>query len=280
MVLIHETPVRLRLGAQLCMEKKQLVLNNQLVTYYEEGHGPTPIIFLHGWRSEATVWQSTIQALCALRFAQKYILYALNFPGFGTSEPPHRPFTLHDYAEIVKEFVIKLLAISHKPQAIIVGHSFGARVAVKLAAQNPELIQKLILVDCGKTHGQSAQRTAQSVLVTLAKPFFKPGFMQPLRKKIYEWLGAEDYIATPELKETYLNIIREPLEPLFPQITVPTLIIWGEKDTTVPLTYGKKIHRAICASRFAVIKNAGHFPFLDDPATFLNLLKSDFDNSD
>lgn len=254
------------------MTRKQIIIDGLLIRYYTEGEGKTPIIFLHGWRSSAAVWHNTIYQLTAIRESKTYSLYAIDLPGFGKSEIPKTPFTLHDYAEIVKEFIIAIQSQESRIPVCIVGHSFGGRIAVKLAAEHPKFVQKLILVGCGGARENSARRTALIACAKIVKPFFTPRFMHPLRKKIYQALGAEDYLATPELKETYLNIINEPLEPLFPRITTPTVIIWGENDEEAPLEYGKKMARAISHAKLVVIKNAGHFCFLDQPEEFIKVL--------
>lgn len=264
------------------MTQKQIILNNLLINYYTEGTGGAPIIFLHGWRSEALVWHSIIKNL-KLRI-ENYALYALDLPGFGNSEMPKNPFTLHDYAKIVKEFIGTLNPPHFAPQdgaswskqpltlnPIIIGHSFGARIAIKLAAENPTLIQKLVLVGSGGA--RPWWRHIGMCIAKFIKPFFIPRFMQPFREKLYRIIGAEDYVATPKLKKTVLNILHEPLEPLFPRIQTPTIIIWGEKDAVTPLAYGQKIHRDIHDSHFVIIKNAGHFCFLEQPEEFIKILE-------
>lgn len=254
------------------MTHKQIIIRGLLIHYYIEGEGRTPIIFLHGWRSEAAVWHNTIHQLTHALPSKTYSMYAIDLPGFGKSEIPQHPFTLRDYANIVKEFITRIRNPKSEIRSLIIGHSFGGRIAVKLAAEHPKFIQKLILVGCGGARGQSAKRKAFSACAKIVKPFFTPRFMHPLRKKIYQALGAEDYVATPELKETYLNIINEPLEPLFPRITTQTVIIWGDKDKEAPREYGEKMHRSIRGSRFTVISNAGHFCFLDQPEEFIKII--------
>lgn len=248
------------------MTEKKLVLNNLLVTYYEQGNGTAPLIFLHGWRSEAAVWLPLFKSLYKI----PYTLYAVDLPGFGKSETPKKPFILEDYADVVQEFVSKVIGQTSK--VTLVGHSFGARVAIKCAATHPELIEKLVLVDSGGARMKSEKRKALKIVAKLAKLFFKPGFMQPLRKKIYERLGATDYVATPELQQTFLNIINEDLTPLFPKITAPTLIVWGEKDEETPLSYARIMHQTIPHSELVILPNAGHFSFLDNPEKFVQAL--------
>jgi pimeloyl-ACP methyl ester carboxylesterase len=80
-------------------------------------------------------------------------------------------------------------------------------------------------------------------------------------------------LAIPELKNTFINIINEDLLKLVPKIGIPTLIIWGEDDQEVPLAFGQKMHFQIPNSIFYILKEAGHFSFLDKPEEFVGELR-------
>lgn len=242
-----------------------MVCGDLVISYYEqapEQKAETAIIFLHGWRSEAAVWFSLFKTL----HQKPYTLYALDLPGFGKSETPRQSFTLNDYAKIVREFVLKVS--NQISPVIIIGHSFGARIALNLTAENPELVKKLILVGAGGARIHSARRAGLGLIARMLKPFFTPLFMQPLRRTIYQWLGADDYIATPHLKQTFLNIISENLDKFLLSISCPTLIVWGANDTVAPVSYGVHLHKKIRNSQLTIIPNAGHFSFLDQPEEF------------
>ena len=247
------------------MAQKQAVINGLLINYYREGEG-RPLIFLHGWRSDASVWLPLFPSLTP----HPYALYALDLPGFGRSETPRTAYTLHDYAEIIKKFV-SLIPNPSSIAPIIVGHSFGARIALKYAAMNPGSLQKLILIGAGGA--REARVGIKKIIAKLLRPLFTPRFMQPLRRRLYVMIGADDYLATPHLQKTFVNILNEDMLPLAKKITVPTLIVWGEHDKMAPLAYGKKLHEAIQGSQLAIIKNTGHFCFHDQPEEFTEILQ-------
>jgi pimeloyl-ACP methyl ester carboxylesterase len=92
--------------------------------------------------------------------------------------------------------------------------------------------------------------------------------MQGLRKKIYQKIGAEDYLATPELQKTFVNVTSEDLSEDMKKIQMPTLIISGENDKVTPPTYGELMKFLIKDSKIVILKNAGHFSFLDRPGKF------------
>src|SRR5688500_6023192 len=113
------------------MESKQIVLQGLAARYYSvqpKAAGPYPaLLFLHGWRSEGKVWMEIMQRLGE----QGTVSFALDLPGFGGSEAPRSNWGVSDYCRVVDEFVKKLgLA-----QVILVGHSFGGRIAIKLCSE-------------------------------------------------------------------------------------------------------------------------------------------------
>lgn len=251
---------------------EQMVIEKQLLSFVCKGNrSGRAILFLHGWRSQKEVWQGTFDAL--LKEHPEFCIVTLDLPGFGSSSLPQGDWKVGDYAELVAKFIKKM----ELKDLVLVGHSFGGRVAVKLASVRTDLIKKLVLVDAAGFVMQKAKKDALKLAAKIVKPLFKPKFMQGLRKKIYKSLGAEDYVETPELRQVYLNAVNEDLTPSLKRILQPTLIVFGEADTDTPVEYGKQMNGLIQNSKLQIIKNAGHFSFLDKPNEFVNLL-NDFIN--
>lgn len=247
------------------MEKNNIIINDTLVSYSAVGRGDKSLIFLHGWRSNKEAWLPVVHCM----ENAGYRLIFIDLPGFGASETPQRPYTLHDYAETVRILTEKLGLKVHA----VIGHSAGARIAVKLAVENPTLFQKLVLVASGGARPPFMEMKV--CLAKILKPFFTPVFMTPLRKKLYAMIGAEDYLATPELQKTFVNIVNENIDTLLPHIKTDTLIIWGDKDEVAPLTYGKHIAQLTPNARLEVLHGAGHYCFSEQPKQFTDML-SDF----
>ena len=247
--------------------QKNITVQGRVVSYLSTGAGPKTIIFLHGWRSNAEAWRPILDRLDE----RGYALYALDLPGFGASEMPQTAMTLEGYAEIVRAFA-EAAGIG-KGGLTLVGHSFGARVAAKIAADGSGFAERVILVASGGDRQAPMARAAKMILAKIMKPFFAPSFMRPLRARIYRAMGAEDYVATPELRQTLMNVIGEDLAPLLPRIKTETLVIWGECDETAPLAYGKKMAKAIPGARLEIMNGAGHYCFAEQPDRFVRLLK-------
>ena len=261
----------------------QVVVGNNLISFNQSGTGDSAVIFLHGWRSQKEVWGSVCRRIGESE-NRSFKLYALDLPGFGGSPAPTKQpldklgtpqstnieegWGVGDYAETVKGFIEKL----ELKNVIIVGHSFGGRVGVKLASKYPSIISKLVLVDSAGFANQTAKKSAIGIIAKIAKPFFKAKFMQGLRHKIYNTIGAEDYVATPNLQKTFVNVVSEDLSKDMEKIICPTLIITGENDKDTPVEFGKRMQTIIHNSKFVILPGSGHFSFLDKPEDFLKIL--------
>jgi pimeloyl-ACP methyl ester carboxylesterase len=246
---------------------KQVIINNLLISYGERaGESGKTLLFLHGWRSNKEVWASVVQKLGNYEIGK----LAIDLPGFGQSQIPSRSMTVGDYANIVAEFIKKL----ELKNVIIVGHSFGGRVGIKLASEHPELISKLVLVDSAGFPMPAGKKSLMKIAAKIVKPIFKPRAMQGLRRKIYQAIGAEDYLATPELQKTFVNITGEDLTEDMKRIQAPTLIIYGQNDKDTPPQYGELMRCLIHNSKFIILNSAGHFSFLDRPEGFAEALKN------
>lgn len=245
---------------------KQIIVNGQPVSYLEINNVQSEyvLLFLHGWRSQKEVWSQVVSSMY-----QVASIYAVDLPGFGASPAPKKAWSMGDYAQTVKEFIEKL----ELKNVIVVGHSFGGRIGIKLASHYPELVKKLILVDSAGFAASSSKKSFMGVVAKIVKPFFKPGFMQGLRRQIYKIIGAEDYVATPELQKTFVNITNEDLTEDIKRIKTPTLLVWGEDDKETPVGFLNKMRSLMPNAKYQILSDAGHFSFLDRPEEFVNELQ-------
>ncbi|MBI2446679.1 MAG: alpha/beta hydrolase [Parcubacteria group bacterium] len=221
------------------------------------------LVFLHGWGVSSKIFEPLFYYL-----KDDFKIFTVDLPGFGKT-PIEKTMVLKDYADFVYEF----LKINNIENPIIIGHSFGGAVAIKLALIYPDSISKLILVDA------SAIRRPKRKMLLLEKiwPVLKPIISEKLRiiiKKLMK-LDKTDWaqIKNAELKQTFKNVIKENLELQLNSIKNSVLVIWGENDAMTPLKEGELIVKTIPSAKLAVIKNAGHFPFLEKPEKFIKLIK-------
>ena len=251
----------------MSISPRQIIVSGLSVTYYcnEPPVAAATAVFLHGWQGSALSWQPILEVFDS----RSVKFYALDLPGFGRSQLPQRPFSVGDYAEVVKSFMAKLEIQS----AAIIGHSFGGRIAIKLASAYPELISKLVLVDCAGFKDTSLKKYSVLAIMKLFKPIlFLPG-LSGLRRFGYKIIGASDYTSSGKLKETFIKVINEDVTAYLPKIKTPTLLVWGQLDRETPLEFGNRMKDLIPASRLVVLPSTGHFSFLDDSPGFIKALE-------
>lgn len=244
------------------------IIVQKLLTYYEIHGKGRPLVVLHGWGSNLNSFAMILPEL-----SKKYKIYLLDLPGFGKTQAPKTDWHVADYVLFVEEFLEKFnLHKSH-----FLGHSFGARVLIKLAAQKPELCEKLILT--GAAGIKPSKTLKQHLLKAIAKTgklFLSVPLLKKLKpyfqKKLYQFNGSDDYLQAGNLRQTFLNIINEDLTPFLNLIITPTLLIWGENDQDTPLSDAKKMQKIIPHSQLKIIPGAGHYAFIDQPRQFLALL--------
>jgi pimeloyl-ACP methyl ester carboxylesterase len=155
----------------------------------------------------------------------------------------------------------------------LLGHSHGGRVSIALAAEHPDHVDHLILVNSAgirppRTHGLRLRGlVARGGRKVLAHPLAGSAGRRAL-SHLYASLGMTDYANAGPLRATFVRIVNEDLVDLLPRIQAQTLIIWGARDTETPLWMGDRMARTIPKARMVVLEEAGHYSFLDEPGRF------------
>jgi len=198
---------------------------------------------------------------------KRFNIYLIDLPGFGDSQTPMETFSVEDYKNTIKEFIKKMLI----KKTTLIGHSFGGRITIKLAVENPSFLEKIVLVNTAGVVTASTLKKIASVLAKIISPFFKPTFMQPFRKKLYALLGSE-YLKNEQLSKIFSNVVSEDLVKHLSDINIPTLIIWGDKDRVTPIDFAYLMKNKIKYSKLDILNSAGHFSFLDQPEKFIKSL--------
>jgi pimeloyl-ACP methyl ester carboxylesterase len=252
----------------------KMCLNGIDVNYYDRGSGDA-VLFLHGWGSDFSVFRPFLD-----RLAGKRRVCAPNLPGFGGSGEPLVPWGVDDYADFALAFLKKL----DIDAADLIGHSHGGRIVIKLTSRRPLplRVSKAVLVSsAGIRPPRTAKQKCRLALYKIVKgllsrPFVEkkfPGLLESWRRKN----ASPDYRnASPRMRECFVKIVNEDLTPFLSSISCPTLLLWGENDRETPLGDGKIMERLIPDVGLVELKNAGHYPFLDQPFVFGKVLDSFF----
>ncbi|MDH7476259.1 MAG: alpha/beta hydrolase [Microgenomates group bacterium] len=221
------------------------------VRYFKKGRG-RPIVFVHGWGG-------TIESLKPLAnlLAENFQSIVIELPGFGQSDPPDKDWGVEEYAQLVREIIQKLKL----NQIIYFGHSFGGGLGIFLAAQQPSIIEKLIL--CNSSFKREVRRSR------LAK-FFRstPRQIKLLIYKIF--FPSSDLAKFPHLENNFRKIVVTDLTKYLPKIKSPTFILWGENDEITPLGLAYELKEKIRQSRLKIFSKEKHNLPLKSPQLVYN----------
>lgn len=247
---------------------KDIEIDGQKLAYEQSGAG-RPLVLMHGWGCDHTTVRS-IAATAAL----SHTVYNVDFPGFGASPEPAGVWGVYDYAGLIEKFIQRL----GLDRPVLVGHSFGGRVAIILASRMP--VDKVILVDAAgikprrtftyyyKVYTFKAAKMAMKLIYGADGAQKRIDSMRAKR-------GSSDYAsASPRMRAIMSRVVNEDLTRLLPSVTAPTLLVWGENDTATPLADAKKMNSLLPDSGLVSFPGCGHYSFLDNPAQFAAVLKS------
>ena len=233
------------------------------VNYEIRGEGHR-VLLLHGWGCDLTLMRPV-----ADRLADACRVLSLDFPGHGQSDRPPEPWGVPEYADCLTELLRQL---DFTPCQVI-AHSFGARVAVWIAAHQPALFTRMVLTGAagirppqteeGKKRAQAYQRAKR--MAGLAE---KTVILAPAARKMREYFqhkyGSRDYNALDEeMKKTFVRVISLDLSDLYDRISIPTLLLWGDQDTETPLWMGKRMEEMIPDAGLVLLEGGTHFAYLE-----------------
>jgi len=259
-----------------------IVTDRGVVHYESQGRG-RPVILLHGWLESWVPWMGTMAAL-----SHSYKTYALDFWGFGESGK-QGSFTVRDYIEMVDQF-IERLGIE---QALIIGHSMGGTVALGLALEHPQRVQKVVVVGSpivGDGLALFLRLAARRFLASLA--YKMPGAI-PLGVRLSSPFLARDWktwyrMFKDDLSRTTLesfhysiaSLRHTDLRPRLGEISVPTLGIYGRIDRIVDPRQGEVLAQGVPSAEIRYFDRSGHFPMLDEPERFYQTLSEFLDRNE
>ena len=250
-----------------------MTIDGYNISYKETGDGKQSVIILQGWGTDMSVYDSIAKLLSA-----KYRVIQFDMPGFGSSGEPRSAWSVDDYTD----FFIKFVNALGIDKSILIGHSYGGRVIIKLANRDNISfeIDRIILIDSA---GIMPHRTSKQKAKVARYKFMKKIVEIPPVKALFpdlieQWKsrqGSSDYRnASPIMRQCLVKSVNEDLTDLLPSIKQEVLLIWGDRDTATPLADGQKMEKLLANAGLAVIKGAGHYSFLDNPIVFANIMKS------
>lgn len=224
-----------------------------------------PVLLLHGWGASAEAMRMIAEDL-----ARNYDVAALDFPGHGKSSPPPEPWRVSNFTALT----LKVMDQLGLKQPHVIAHSFGGRVVIKLAAENPQRISRLVLTGAAglppeRTHGQRARLKVAGIGKRVKRTLGDTSVSRWLESRWVHHVASADYqAASGTMRGTLVNIVAEDLSDWLPRIEAPTLLIWGAEDRDTPLSSGQRMAALIPSSELVVLEGGGHFAYAEQYSKF------------
>ena len=271
------------------MEREEIVLHGHRVSYRQAGWGPL-IVLIHGITGSSDTWLDVIDDL-----AQDHTVVAPDLLGHGESAKPRGDYSLGAYASGIRDL---LAALGHD-RGTVVGHSLGGGVAMQMAYQFPERVERLVLVSSG-----GLGREVNLLLRAAALPGSELVLPLLTARGIVDWTNAVagflgrfglrpgadleeiwrgfSSLSDVEARTAFVHTLRGIIDPggqrvsaqdrLYLAAEMPSLIVWGERDPVIPFAHGLRASEAMPGSRLVSFPDAGHFPHREAPRRFADAL--------
>src|ERR687894_1008195 len=275
----------------------ELALHGHRVRYLQAGEGPV-LALIHGITSSAATWEPVIAGLCA-----EHTVIAPDLLGHGASAKPRGDYSLGAYASGIRD----LLAVLGHDRVTVVGHSLGGGVAMQFAYQFPERCERLVLVGSG-----GLGKEVSPLLRALSAPGAEYLLALLLARRLHgiasrvgstvgrlgvrgdqlmtELWNSYTRLTDARAQRAFFHTIRSVIDPagqrvsardrLYLAADVPTLIVWGERDSVIPVEHARVAHDLIPGSRLEIFPGCGHFVPIEAPGRFVEVLEDFLDTTE
>ena len=234
------------------------------------------VLFLHGLGSSSLTWRDIPEAL-----SKYFHTIVLDLVGFGLTDKPHENYTIDYFCKFLDKFLSKM-GVECTEKLNVIGHSLGGYIALEYSIRNKTRINKLILFNSSGLLGKPTPLLCDYLDAVLT---IDPVLRYNKLKNVFEKLLADRIRLLPIVVDIFVSIIDMPgakhaFESAFENSTsttldlntidtikeIPCLIIWGEKDRLIPVTFAEKFREILENATILIIKDAGHSPFIEKPA--------------
>lgn len=236
-------------------KEKKIIIDGSPLAYFKEGEKGLPVILLHGWGQSKETWIKIIKNL-----EKKYIVYALDLPGFGKTPLIKNVLTINDYEKIIEEFI----NINKIKKPILLGHSFGGKIALEFAIKQKNKINKLILYSSSAFPKKGILNSTISLGIKILRSKF---LVLPIM--LYLIVRKKEYKKFKILLEIYKKQKTKSFNKENTKIKIKTLLIYGKYDTICSSFYGKELNKIIPNSKLFIFEKSSHLAHLEEEKKFI-----------
>lgn len=241
-----------------------ITINDLNIAYEEAGTGKD-VVLLHGWGQNKEMMANIFHHL-----KDSFHVVSLDFPGFGESDEPHDVWGVSDYEAFLHEFMTQL----HITKPILIGHSFGCRVAIRYAKDHPDNVNKMCLT------GAAGIRPKRGLDYHIKTKAFKAGKwvlkatgQNKRLEELQKNAGSEDYRnASAVMRPTFVKVVNDDISDILKDVKCSVLLVWGENDVATPLWMGKQMEKEMPDAGLAIFENDDHFAYWHQADRFNRVL--------
>ena len=228
-------------------KERQVIVNDLAIKYLDEGTGQS-LLLVHGWRDKKETFDSLTKHL-----SKNYRCICVDLPNFGASQDSENTVTIEQYAKFLQAFISKLELNDY----IVLGHSMGGQIAIY--GTGTKIVSPNALVLVASAGVRSNARIAKQVLKFTSK-IIRNFVPNKLKNKLYKKVGS-DYSTqlSPVHKKIIANVLQHDVQQIASQITVPALLVYGQKDVHTPISMGQALHRSMPTSKLVVLPDQDHW---------------------
>jgi pimeloyl-ACP methyl ester carboxylesterase len=268
---------------------RTLTLHGHSITYLQKGSGPV-LLLIHGMAGDLDTWRSVIDPLAA-----NATVLAVDLPGHGSSSPAGGDYSLGSLASFLRDV---LVALGHD-RATLIGHSLGGGIAMQFSYQFPEMTERLVLTSSGGL-GLEVSAVLRAASLPGASLFLSAtaeatrrvsgvagrlmrAAHSPLSPGVEELTRGYGSLADVDRRAAFLATVRSVVglggqsvhagDRLYLTEGLPVLLIWGEEDLIIPVAHARAAHELMPSSTLEIFQNVGHFPQVEAPQRFVEVLK-------
>jgi pimeloyl-ACP methyl ester carboxylesterase len=230
-----------------------------------------PVVALHGWGGSVQSFWPVAERLAPEGFQ----VHLLDMPGFGQSDLPPETWGVLDYMR----FVTAYLDDCRIERCHVLGHSFGGRIGLVLAAEQPQRVNRMVLANSAGLRSplglaQQTRNALARVVRGSLETLHLDGWRTRLQDMYNRRYASADYLTAGPLRDTFLRVIEEDLTPYAQRVQAPTILIWGDQDNDTPLWQGRRLEQLIPDAALIVFNGAGHFSYLERLNDYLRIVEN------
>lgn len=238
-------------------------INGLNINYEKSGTKGKKVILLHGWGQNISM-----MAFIAESLKKHFIVYNIDFPGFGLSDEPMQAWDTNDYTDFLHDFCVK----KKIENPIIIAHSFGSRIAVRYAYKYGAY--KMCLTGAAGIRDKRSLKWYFKVYsYKLGKKILSLKPFEKYKEKFESKAGSEDYKNTSGvMKTTFVKVVNEDTTPLLQHVDCETLLVFGENDTATPVEKGRMMEKLMPNATLIIFENDDHFAYFNESLRFVRVL--------